>query len=57
MNVWFPVAPEDPEAPVSAAFPVMLGAGRGYPPGDGACAASGAPAGQPDSGGVVCRHL
>lgn len=53
----FPEAPEDLEAPVSAALPVLLSAGRRHPPGDRACAASGAAAGQSLSRGNMCRHL
>lgn len=53
-----PSAPEDPEAPVSAALPVVLGAERRrHSPGDGAGAAPGAAAGQPVPGGDLCRHL
>lgn len=38
-------APEDLTAPVSAALPVLLRAGRWHPPGDGAGATLGAAAG------------
>lgn len=53
----FPAAPEDLEAPVPAALPVLLGAGRRHPPGDGARAAPGAAAGQPLPRGDLRRHL
>ena len=53
----FPTALEDPEASMPAALPVLLSAGWWHPPGDRACAASGAAAGQPLSGGNLRRHL
>lgn len=54
---WFPVAPEDLEASVSTAFPFLLGAGWWHPPGNRACAAPGAAAGQPLPRRGLCRHL
>lgn len=53
----FPAASEDLEASMSAALPVLLSAGRGHPPGDGARAAPGAVAGQPLPRGNLRRHL
>lgn len=40
-----------------AALPVLLSAGWWHPPGDGACAATGAAAGQPLPRGNLRRHL
>lgn len=54
---YFPTAPEDIEASVSATLPVLLSAGWWHPPGDGACAALGDAAGQPLPGGDLRRHL
>lgn len=54
---WFPVAPEDLEASVSTAFPFLLSAGWWHPPGNRACAAPGAAAGQPLPRRSLCRHL
>lgn len=53
----FPAAPEDLEASMSAALPVLFSAGWWHPPGDRARAALGAVAGQPLPRGNLRRHL
>lgn len=55
--LYFHAAFKDLEAPVSAAFPVLLCAGWWHPPGYRACAAPGAAAGQSLTRGNMCGHL
>lgn len=52
-----PTAPEDLEASMSAAIPVLLGAGWRHPLSDRACAALGAASGQPLPRGNLRRNL
>lgn len=57
MYFHFLAAPEDLEASMSSALPVLFSAGWWHPPGDRACATPGAAAGQPVARGNLCRNL